>query len=69
MKETLYLKKHTKKSDLRFFRVSSSRIDIRAKIQPIFHPYPHCLTGDILQCPYFSVRRAKFRVLSLKWYN
>lgn len=70
MKETLYLKKNIqKKSDLRFFRDSSSRIDSRTKFN---HPSSNSLLvirGDIQQCPCFSVRRAKFRVLSLKWHN
>lgn len=36
------------------------------------HPSSNSLLvirGDIQQCPCLSVRRAKFRVLSLKWYN
>lgn len=67
MKEIMSEKTY-KKVRFAFSAIRISRIDIRAKIQPIFHPYPHCLTGDILQCPYFSVRRAKFRVLSFEWY-
>ena len=69
MKETLYLKKHTKKSDLRFFRDSSSRIDSRTKIQSSSSNSLLVIRGDIQQCPCLSVRHAKFRVLSLKWYN
>lgn len=70
MKETLYLKKTYKKVRFAFF--SAIRLHALTAGRKSNHPSSNSLLvirGDIQQCPCLSVRRAKFRVLSLKWYN
>lgn len=70
MKETLYLKKNIQKSPICVF--SAIRLHALTAGRKFNHPSSNSLLvirGDIQQCPCLSVRHAKFRVLSLKWYN